>query len=164
MHRSFYQQIRIRSLTFGFWGSNKKTVTRPWACSAQGFAACGVMRPFLPEAAKSWIAAASSLACCHPPPTPRVRVATPVLPRELRSLPRPVPGHRALCSRPFVASEPGCRRQALVTTPGRDGTRNAARRPGSGGRPRGCGFEEQGGGMCAYIEGVYPYTERILSL
>ena len=37
-------------------------------------------------------------------------------------------------------------------TPGRDGTRNAARRPGSGGRPRGCGFEEQGGGMYAYTE------------
>jgi len=40
-------------------------------------------------------------------------------------------------------------------------TRNAARRPGSGGRPRGCGFEEQGGGMCAYIEGVCPYTEGV---
>ena len=38
-------------------------------------------------------------------------------------------------------------------TPGRDGTRNAARRPGSGGRPRGCGFEEQGGGMYAYTDG-----------
>jgi len=38
-------------------------------------------------------------------------------------------------------------------TLGRDGTRNAARRPGSGGRPSGCGFEEHGGGMCAYAEG-----------
>ena len=35
-------------------------------------------------------------------------------------------------------------------TPGRDGTQNAAQRPGSGGRPRGCGFEEQGG-ACARI-------------
>jgi len=26
-----------------------------------------------------------------------------------------VPGHRTRCSRPFVASEPGCRRQALVS-------------------------------------------------
>ena len=41
----------------------------------------------------------------------------------------------------------------FVYIPGRDGTRNAARRPGSGGCPRGCGFEEQGGGMCAYTEG-----------
>jgi len=29
--------------------------------------------------------------------------------------PRPVPGHRARCSCPFVAGEPGCRRQALVS-------------------------------------------------
>ena len=36
-------------------------------------------------------------------------------------------------------------------TPGRDGTPNAARRLGSGGRPRGCGFEEQGG-ACARIQ------------
>ena len=28
---------------------------------------------------------------------------------------RPGPGHRARCSRPFVAGEPGCRRQALVS-------------------------------------------------
>lgn len=35
--------------------------------------------------------------------------------RELRPLPRPVPGHRSRCSRPFVAGEPGCRRQALVS-------------------------------------------------
>jgi len=33
---------------------------------------------------------------------------------RLRFLPRPVPGHRARCSRPYVAGEPGCRRQALV--------------------------------------------------
>ena len=41
----------------------------------------------------------------------------------------------------------------FFNTPGRDGTRNAARRPGSGGRSRGCGFEEKGGGMCAYTGG-----------
>ena len=34
--------------------------------------------------------------------------------RELRPLPRPVPGHRVWGSRPFVASEPGCRRQVLA--------------------------------------------------
>ena len=49
-------------------------------------------------------------------------------------------------------------------TPGRDGTRNAARRPGSGGASPGVWFEEQGGGgMYAYTEGVYPYTEGSLS-
>ena len=58
----------------------------------------------------------------------------------------------------FVFEETSCH-----YTPRRDGTRNAARRPRSGGRPRGCRFEEQGGGMCAYIEGVYPYTEGSLS-
>ena len=52
---------------------------RPWACFAQGSAACGVMRPFSPGATSPWIAAASSLAYSHPPPAPRVRVATPVL-------------------------------------------------------------------------------------
>ena len=41
-------------------------------------------------------------------------------------------------------------------TPGRDGTRNAARRPGSGGCPRGCGFEEQGGACARIQRGVYP--------
>ena len=40
---------------------------------------------------------------------------------------------------------------AASYTPGRGGTRNAARRPGSGGRPRGCGFEEQGG-ACTRIQ------------
>jgi len=35
--------------------------------------------------------------------------------RELRPLPRPVPGRRTRCLRPFVAGEPGCRRQALVS-------------------------------------------------
>jgi len=30
----------------------------------------------------------------------------------VRPPPRPVPGHRARCSRPFVAGKPGCRRQA----------------------------------------------------
>ena len=38
-------------------------------------------------------------------------------------------------------------------TPGRDGKRNAAQRPGSGGRPRGCGFEEQGGHVRVYRGG-----------
>ena len=33
----------------------------------------------------------------------------------VRPPPRPVPGHRARCSRPFMAGEPGCRRQALVS-------------------------------------------------
>ena len=50
----------------------------------------------------------------------------------------------------------------IFLTPGRDGTRNAARRPGSGGRPRGCGFEEQGGGACTRIQrGVYPYSHFV---
>jgi len=35
--------------------------------------------------------------------------------KKLRPLPRPVSGHRAWCSRAFVAGEPGCRRQALVS-------------------------------------------------
>ena len=43
----------------------------------------------------------------------------------------------------------------LFYTPGRDGTRNAARRPGFGGRPRGCGFEEQGGACTRIQRGVY---------
>jgi len=34
-----------------------------------------------------------------------------------------------------------------------------ARRPESGGRPRGCGFEEQGGACTRIQRGVYPYTE-----
>ena len=42
--------------------------------------------------------------------------------------------------------------------------RNTARRPGSGGRPRGRGFEEQGGGMCDYTEGVYPLLPFCLSV
>ena len=46
-------------------------------------------------------------------------------------------------------------------TPGRDGTRNAARRPGSGGRPRGCGFEEQGGACTRIQRGVYPYSRFV---
>ena len=58
---------------------------------------------------------------------------------------------------------------ALCYTPRRDGTRNAARRPGSGGRPWGCGFEEQGGGACTRIQrgsiriqrGVYPYSHFV---
>jgi len=41
-------------------------------------AACGAMRPFSPGATSSWIAAASPLACSHPPPSPRVRVVTPI--------------------------------------------------------------------------------------
>ena len=45
----------------------------------------------------------------------------------------------------------GPARRAVNYTPGRDGTRNAARRPGPGGRPRGCGFEEQGG-ACTRIK------------
>ena len=73
------------------------------------------VRPLSPGVTSSWNAAASSLACSHPPPAPRVRVATPIHIRELRPLPRPVPGHRARCSRPFVAGEPGCRRQVLVS-------------------------------------------------
>ena len=58
------------------------TTSRPkrsLACSAQGSAACGAMRPFSPGATSSWIAAASSLVRSHPPPAPRVRVATPIL-------------------------------------------------------------------------------------
>ena len=45
-------------------------------------------------------------------------------------------------------------------TPGRDGTRNAGRRPGSGGRPRGCGFEEQGGGA-RITRGSIPYSHFV---
>jgi len=54
----------------------------------------------------------------------------------------------------------------LSYTPGRDETRNAARRPGSGGRPRGSRYEEQGGGgytlnregPIRIQRGVYPYS------
>ena len=42
-------------------------------------AACGVMRPSSPGATSPWTAAASSLACSHPTPAPRVRVATTIL-------------------------------------------------------------------------------------
>jgi len=52
---------------------------RPLTCAAQGPAARGVMRPFSPGATSPWIAAASLLACSHPPLAPRVRVATMVL-------------------------------------------------------------------------------------
>jgi len=34
---------------------------------------------------------------------------------QRKPLPRPVPRHWARCSRPFVASKPGCRRQAPVS-------------------------------------------------
>ena len=46
-------------------------------------------------------------------------------------------------------------------TPGSDGTRNAARRPGSGGRPRGCGFEEPGGHVRVYRGGSIPYSHFV---
>ena len=48
--------------------------------------------------------------------------------------------------------------------PGRDGTQNAARRPGSGGRPRGCWFEEQGGACTRIQRGVYPLQPPCLSV
>ena len=41
------------------------------------------------------------------------------------------------------------------------GTRPGGRGPG--GVPGGAGSKNRGGGMCAYIEGVYPYTEGSLS-
>jgi len=65
---------------------------------------------------------------------------------------------------PTACFEPaqGAPVQARSNTPGRDGTRNAARRPGSGGRPRGCGFEEQGGGhVRVYIGGYIPYSHFV---
>ena len=77
---------------------------RPLACSAQGSAACGVMQPFLPGATSSWIAAASSLACSHPPPAPHVRVATPIL-----------------TSRTTTSSTPSPRTPVAVFTPVRGG-------------------------------------------
>ena len=77
---------------------------RPWACFAQVSAACGVMRPFSPRATLSWIAAASSLACSHPPPAPRARVATPVL-----------------TSRTTTSSTPSPRTQDAVFAPVRGG-------------------------------------------
>ena len=53
-----------------------------------------------------------------------------------------------------IAAAPGAETGPLHTRPalelcgfytrGRDGTRNAARRPGSRGHPEGCGFEKQG--------------------
>jgi len=49
-------------------------------------------------------------------------------------------------------------------TPGRDGTRNAVRRPGSGGRPRGCGFEEQGKACARIQRGYIAYTEAVYPL
>jgi len=64
---------------------------RPLACSAQGSAACEVMRPFSPGAALSWIASKCSLACSHPPPAPRVRVATPVITSRFMTSSTPSP-------------------------------------------------------------------------
>jgi len=52
---------------------------RPFACSAPGFGACGVMRPFYPGATSSWTGAESSLACSRPPLAPRARVPTAVI-------------------------------------------------------------------------------------
>ena len=59
---------------------------------------------FSPGAASSWIAAASSLACSHPPPAPHVRVATPVL-----------------TSRTTTSSTPSPLTPDAVFTPVRDG-------------------------------------------
>ena len=94
----------------------------------------------------------------------------------------PMPSKRSASSPRLFTSRCGCpaagpapsasattaRRQSpsLYYTPGRDGTRNAARRPGSGGRPRGCGFEVQGGGhvrvyrggLSVYRGGSIPYS------
>ena len=65
---------------------------RPLACSAQGTAARGVTRPFSPGATSSWIAAASSLACSrHPPPAPRMRVATLILTSRTKTSSTPKP-------------------------------------------------------------------------
>ena len=57
----------------------------------------------------------------------------------------------------------GCRAKRLYAyyPPGRDGTQNAARRPGSGGRPRGRGFEKQGGACTRIQRGVYPYSHFV---
>ena len=57
-----------------------------------------------PGATSSWIAAASSLACSHPPPAPRVRVATPIL-----------------TSRTTTSSTPSPRTPVAVFTPVRGG-------------------------------------------
>ena len=57
----------------------------------------------------------------------------------------------------------GVRHLMIFYTPGRDGTRHAARRPGSGGRPRGCGFEEQGG-ACARMQRGGQSPRAILSV
>ena len=89
--------------------------SRSLACFAQGPVERGAMGPFRPGATSSWTGAARSLACSRLPPAPRVRVATPITLRDIRPLPRPIPGHRARCSRPFVAGEPRHRRQALVS-------------------------------------------------
>ena len=64
---------------------------------------------------------------------------------RLRHRPRRLP--------PFQRSTANC--HCSNYTPGRDGTRNAARRPGSGVRPRG-GFEEQGGHVRVYRGGSIP--------
>ena len=63
-----------------------------------------------------------------------------------------------MCVCAGVAAAPGSR---TIYTPGKDGTRNAARRPGSGGRPRGCGFEEQGGACTRIQREVYPYSHFV---
>ena len=64
------------------------------------------MRPFSPGATLPWIAAVIPMACSHPPPAPILTSRT-----ATSSTPSPQT-HRARCSRPFVAGEPGCRRQA----------------------------------------------------
>jgi len=77
---------------------------RPWECFAQRSAACGVMQPLKLGATSSWIGAASSLACSHPPPAQRVWVATPIL-----------------TSRSATSSTPSSRTPGAVFTPVRGG-------------------------------------------
>ena len=88
---------------------------RPRACFAQGSAACGVMRPFSAGATSSWAGTASSVACSHPPPAPRVRMATPIITFRTTTSSTPSPRTPDAVSTPVRGERTGCRRQALVS-------------------------------------------------
>ena len=92
---------------------------RPWACSAQGSAACGVMRPFSPGATPPWIAAAGLLACSHPPPAPRVRAATPVLALRITVSSTPSPRTRGAVFAPVLGGRTGMSASGLGSVLGR---------------------------------------------
>ena len=107
------------------------------------------MRPFSHGATSSWIGNASSLACSRPPPQRHARGwrSGPNLENcDLFHARSPAPGHRARCSRPFVAGELGRRLQVLVSRVKCEGARPHARitRTRAPTSPRSTGFVPYG--------------------